>query len=120
MREPESSKFAQVYPGNSNESANVYHCAPVPPENSFSGTLIQVRILLDEDFLLVEWYPFCEFILRVLPESGQVIVQSNNYWSGLEYAPNPSNAWNFNFNNCYQNNNNKNNNFFALAVRPGE
>jgi len=53
------------------------------------------------------------------PESGQVNVQSNNYWSGTEYAPNTNNAWNFNFNNGNQNANNKNNNNYAWAVRPG-
>lgn len=53
-------------------------------------------------------------------ESGQANVQSNNYWSGTEYAPNTNNAWNFNTNNGNQNANNKNNNFYALAVRPGE
>ena len=53
-----------------------------------------------------------------LPQSGQVNVQSNNYWSGTEYAPNTNNAWNFNFNNGNQNANNKNNNY-AWAVRPG-
>ena len=34
------------------------------------------------------------------PASGQVTVQSNNYWSGLEFAPNTNNAWNFNFNSA--------------------
>jgi len=53
-------------------------------------------------------------------KSGQANVQSNNYWSGTEYAPNPSNAWNFNTNNGNQNNNDKTNSFYALAVRPGE
>ena len=53
------------------------------------------------------------------PASGQANVQSNNYWSGLEFAPNTNNAWNFNFNNGNQNANNKNNNFFAWAVRSG-
>ena len=52
-----------------------------------------------------------------LPESGQVNVQSNNYWSGSEFDS--SNAWNFNFNNGNQNTNNKNNNNFAWAVRSG-
>jgi hypothetical protein len=42
------------------------------------------------------------------------------YWSGLEYAPNPNNAWNFNMNNGNQNANNKNNELYAWAVRPGE
>jgi len=54
------------------------------------------------------------------PSSGQVNVQSNNYWSGTEYAPNTNNAWNFNTNNGNQNNNNKNNEFYAWAVRSGE
>ena len=53
------------------------------------------------------------------PQSDQANVQSNNYWSGTEYAPNTNNAWNFNFNNGNQNNNNKNNNNYALAVRSG-
>lgn len=52
--------------------------------------------------------------------SGQVNVQSNNYWSGTEFAPNTNNAWNFNFNNGNQNINNKNNNLFAWAVQSGE
>jgi len=54
-----------------------------------------------------------------LPLSGQVNVQSN-YWSGTEFAPNPTNAWNFNFNNGNQNNNDKNNNNYGWAVRAGE
>lgn len=47
-------------------------------------------------------------------------LQSNNYWSGTEYAPNTNNAWNFNFNNGNQNANNKNNNNYAWAVRSGK
>ncbi len=47
-------------------------------------------------------------------------MQSNNYWSGTEYSPNPENARNFNFNNGNQNNDNKDNNNYALAVRPGK
>ena len=50
--------------------------------------------------------------------SGWICVQSSNYWSGLEYAPNTNNAWNFNTNDGNQNANNKNNQFYALAVRP--
>lgn len=42
------------------------------------------------------------------------------YWSGLQYTPNPNNAWNFNTNDGNQNANNKNNEFYAWAVRPGE
>jgi len=52
--------------------------------------------------------------------SGRVNVQPNNYWSGTEYAPATSNAWNFNFNNGNQNNNNKTNALYAWAVRPGD
>jgi len=40
-------------------------------------------------------------------------VQSSLYWSGLEYAPNPSSAWYFNFSIGSQNNVGKNNEFFA-------
>jgi hypothetical protein len=47
-------------------------------------------------------------------------LQPSFYWSGLEYAPDASNAWNFNFNNGNQNANNKNNENYAWAVRPGE
>jgi hypothetical protein len=46
-------------------------------------------------------------------------VQSGFYWSGSEFAPNPSNAWNFNFDNGNRNTNDKNNELFAWAVRPG-
>jgi hypothetical protein len=46
-------------------------------------------------------------------------VQSNDYWSGTEYAPNPNNAWNFNTNDGNQNNDDKNNALYAVAVRPG-
>jgi len=47
-------------------------------------------------------------------------VQSDDYWSGTAYAPDPaSNAWNFNTNNGNQNNNHQNNELFAWAVRPG-
>ena len=45
-------------------------------------------------------------------------VQSD-YWSGTEFAPNPNNAWDFNFDNGDQNTNDKDNNNFAWAVRPG-
>jgi hypothetical protein len=46
-------------------------------------------------------------------------VQPNDYWSGLEYAPDPQNAWNFNTNNGNQNNNDQSNGLYAVAVRPG-
>ena len=48
-------------------------------------------------------------------------MQSNVYWSGTAYAPDPAiNAWNFNTNNGNQNINNQNNEFYAWAVRPGD
>jgi hypothetical protein len=46
--------------------------------------------------------------------------QSHYYWSGTEYAPNPSVAWNFNTNVGYQGNSYKTGGFYALAVRPGD
>jgi len=76
------------------------------------GMTIQVGLPVHRDVYPVGW----NFIP---PKSGQANVQSNNYWSGTEFAPNTSNAWNFNFNNGNQNANNKNNNFFAWAVRSG-
>jgi hypothetical protein len=55
------------------------------------------------------------------PKVGGQSVQSNGYWSGTEYAPDPTNAWNFNTNNGNQNNDDKaNNNGFVWPVRPGE
>ena len=50
--------------------------------------------------------------------SKQVIVQFD-HWSGTEYAPNPNNAWDFNFDNGDQDDDNKNNNNGAWAVRSG-
>lgn len=42
------------------------------------------------------------------------------YWSGLEFAPRPSDAWGFNFNGGLQGYAFKDINYFALAVRPGD
>ncbi len=54
-------------------------------------------------------------------ESGWVNRRFFAYWSGSEYAPNTTNAWNFNTNNGNQNNDNKdNNNLFVWPVRSGE
>jgi len=47
-------------------------------------------------------------------------LQSNSYWSGLEYAPIPSLAWLFNTNYGFQNGDYKTNSLYALAVRPGD
>ena len=48
-------------------------------------------------------------------------LQSNLYWSGLEFAPNPSDAWLFNFHFGGQRADDKHNNFFfAWAVRSGD
>ena len=46
-------------------------------------------------------------------------VQSFNYWSGTEFAPNPANAWVFNFGSGSQGAVNKGNNRFAWAVQSG-
>jgi hypothetical protein len=47
-------------------------------------------------------------------------LQAWAYWSGVAYAPFPTDdAWNFNTNNGNQNNNDQNNEFYALAVLPG-
>jgi hypothetical protein len=45
--------------------------------------------------------------------------RSSNYWSASSLAPNPTNAWNVNFNNGNVNNNDKNNNLFVRVVRGG-
>ena len=47
-------------------------------------------------------------------------VQSRDYWSGTEYAPNTYVAWYFSTYNGYQNAGYKTSNMFALAVRPGQ
>jgi hypothetical protein len=47
-------------------------------------------------------------------------VQSYAYWSGSEYAPDPTGAWYFNTNNGNQYNNDKSYQFYAWAVRPGD
>jgi len=48
-------------------------------------------------------------------------VQSDYYWSGLEYAPRPStDAWSFLFNGGYQSNGGKHFELFAWGVRQGD
>jgi hypothetical protein len=47
-------------------------------------------------------------------------VQSNRYWSGTEYAPNPDVAWRFGTNVGFQVNVGKDNALYAVAVRPGD
>lgn len=47
-------------------------------------------------------------------------LQSTVYWSGLEYAPNPSNAWVFDTTSGAQGNSAKLTSFNALAVRDGD
>lgn len=47
-------------------------------------------------------------------------LQSAVYWSGTEYAPNPSHAWVFNTNVGNQVNDGKDVEFCAWAVRPGD
>lgn len=46
--------------------------------------------------------------------------QSYVYWSGMEYAPNTTNAWNFNTNFGNQGGGYKYYQLYALAVRPGD
>jgi hypothetical protein len=47
-------------------------------------------------------------------------LQSNDYWSGTEYAPNTDFAWYFDFNVGDQSFTNKLNDLYALAVRDGD
>jgi len=75
------------------------------------GMFIQIRI---PDWIPNRWSCFAT-------ESDRVNRRSFAYWSGVEYAPNTTNAWNFNTNNGNQNNDNKdNNNLFVWPVRSGE
>ena len=110
-REPVSSPCLAQAKGD--ERAELYHCAPVPPECSSTRHDYTGRDTCAAGFP-------AGGVKVSSPESGQVNVQSNNYWSSTEYAPNPNNAWNFNFNNGNQNNNNKNNNNYGWAVQSGE
>ncbi len=47
-------------------------------------------------------------------------VQSNAYWSGTEYAPDPDDAWGFDTHSGSQGAGNKNNDLYARDVRPGQ
>ncbi len=47
-------------------------------------------------------------------------LQFDDYWSGLEFAPGPSNAWAFDFGYGYQDEDDKDRNEFAWAVRSGD
>jgi len=47
-------------------------------------------------------------------------VQANFYWSGTEFASNPSNAWNFSFRTGFQRASSSSAALFAWAVRPGD
>ena len=47
-------------------------------------------------------------------------LQSNIYWSGTEYAPNHSLAWDFGTSNGFQNVDFNRFDIYALAVRPGD
>lgn len=49
--------------------------------------------------------------------SGQINVQSSNYWSATTNAGNASNAWNVNLNDGKVNANDKTNALFAWCVR---
>ena len=48
------------------------------------------------------------------------LLQSNSYWSGTEFAPNPNLAWTFFTDNGVQDAVGKNVVLYALAVRPGD
>ncbi len=73
----------------------------------------------------VDHLPVGPFIKRgycaseVKGRSGQINVQSNNYWSATTNANNTTNAKNVNFNNGNVNNNNKTNNNYVWCVRGG-
>ena len=110
MREPVSSVRGACL--RVDECAELYHGAPVPPDCSGPRHVHTGRATCSAGCPAggVEVSP---------PASGQANVQSNNYWSATEYAPNTSNAWNFNTNNGNQNNNNKTNSFYAWAVHSG-
>lgn len=47
-------------------------------------------------------------------------IQSNRYWTGTEFTPDPSAEWDFDFSNGNQLANFKVSNDFAWAVRPGD
>jgi len=47
-------------------------------------------------------------------------VQSVDYWSGTEYAPNPTFAWSFSTGSGFQGLDGKSSPLFAVAVRPGD
>lgn len=47
-------------------------------------------------------------------------MQSNYYWLGTEYAPNPTKAWYFYTGNGHQFTGSEGVQFYALAVRPGD
>jgi hypothetical protein len=47
-------------------------------------------------------------------------LQSKNYWSGTEYAPDPSDAWYFNTHGGSQDFDGLNLALYAMAVRPGD
>jgi len=115
MREPVSSPCLAQAKGD--ERAELYHCAPVPPDCPLSFSAPRHDHTGRDT--CTAGFPVGGVEISS-PASGQVNVQSNNYWSGLEYAPNTNNAWNFNFNNGNQNLNNKNNNNYAWAVQSGE
>ena len=54
-----------------------------------------------------------------LTNTGPFTNMQDLYWSGTEYAPNPADAWPFDFFYGSQNYNYKDDSFYAWAVRPG-
>lgn len=52
-------------------------------------------------------------------QTSAMVTVANNYWSASTYVPNPTNAWNVNFNNGNVNNNTKTNNNYVRCVSAG-
>ena len=112
--------------GRSGQRAQSYHRASTPPARATSpkqptirgcaGIFVQAGVPVKG--IARQWLGGSSADDKA-GVSGWIWLQSNNYWSGTEYAPNSGNAWNFNTNNGNQNNNNKNNGLYAMAVRPG-
>ena len=97
------------------QRAQFHHRASTPPVPHGAGIFVQA--VVPGNGIRSRWPHTAFFALG--GGSGWICVLSNDYWFGLEYAPNTNNAWNFNTNNGNQNANNKNNQFYAMAVRPG-
>lgn len=99
------------------ERAEIHHGASAPPfRHECSGGMYP-----SEEGIIPRW----GFSLKIVcikkrrDRSGQMSVQSSNYWSATTNANNTTNAWNVNFNNGNVNNNDKTNNNYVWCVRGG-